>query len=68
MDDSHARFPDIKQANDFKDVLNQQHPKIQYTLDLENNEKEINFLDITIKIIVKDRMILLYTVKMLSLP
>ena len=45
MDNSHARFPDIKQANDFKDILNQQHPKIQYTLDLENNEKELNFLD-----------------------
>ena len=49
VDDSHARFPDIKQANDFKDVLNQQHPKIQYTLDLENNEKELNFLDMTLK-------------------
>ena len=31
VDDSHARFPDLKQANDFKDILNQQHPKIQYT-------------------------------------
>ena len=30
VDDSHAMFPDIKQANDFKDILNQQHPKIQY--------------------------------------
>ena len=49
MDDSHARFPDIKQANDFKEILNQQHPKTQYTLDLESNEKELNFLDVTTK-------------------
>ena len=32
VDDSHAGFPDIKQTNNFKDILNQQHTKIQYNL------------------------------------
>ena len=49
VDDSHARFPDEKQAEVFQTILNQQHPKIQYTIEKENSEKELNFLDINVK-------------------
>ena len=49
VDDSHARFLNIKQAEKFKDILNKQHPKIQYTLEMENENKELNFLDVKIK-------------------
>ncbi|XP_065662433.1 uncharacterized protein LOC136084958 [Hydra vulgaris] len=48
VDDSHARFPNIKQAKQFQDILNQQHPAIQYTIEVENETKTLNFLDITI--------------------
>ncbi|XP_065642427.1 uncharacterized protein LOC136074056 [Hydra vulgaris] len=47
VDDSHARFPNIAHANQFKRILNQQHPKIQYTIELENDKKTLNFLDIS---------------------
>ncbi|XP_065667862.1 uncharacterized protein LOC136088126 [Hydra vulgaris] len=48
VDDSHARFSNIKQAKQFQDILNQQHPAIQYTIEVENETKTLNFLDITI--------------------
>ncbi|XP_065658414.1 uncharacterized protein LOC136082928 [Hydra vulgaris] len=48
VDDSHARFPNIKQAKQFQDILNQQHPAIQYTIEVENEIITLNFLDITI--------------------
>ncbi|XP_065678811.1 uncharacterized protein LOC136093634 [Hydra vulgaris] len=48
VDDSHARVPNIAQANQFKTILNQQHPKIQYTIEFENDKKTINFLDLCI--------------------
>ena len=49
VDDSHARFPEIEQAERFHLILNQQHQKIQYTIETENENKELNFLDITVK-------------------
>ena len=49
VDDSHARFDNEEQAETFKVILNKQHPKIQYTLDKENDENVLNFLDISIK-------------------
>ena len=47
VDDSHARFPSGEHADRFLDVLNQQHPHIQYTIERES-EKTLNFLDIKI--------------------
>ena len=49
VDDSHARFNTIEEANTFKDVLNQQNPQIQYTIEIENEQRELQFLDINIK-------------------
>ena len=49
VDDSHARFPNVQQAEVFKEILNQQHPNIQYTIEFENMDKELQFLDITVK-------------------
>ena len=49
VDDIHARFSNINEAEIFRDILNKQHPNIQYTLDPENDEKELNFIDLTIK-------------------
>ena len=49
VDDSHARFDLIQHAHDFKTVLNQQHQNIQYTLEEENQDKELEFLDVKTK-------------------
>ena len=48
VDDSHARFQKIEYAERFQNVLNAQNPKIQYTMDKENENKELEFLDIKI--------------------
>ena len=48
VDDSHARFDDRHSAESFKEVLNSQHEKIQYTIDYEKENKELDFLDIKI--------------------
>ena len=48
LDDSHARFPNIDQAEKFKDVLNKQNKNIQYTIEHEIKSKALNFLDILI--------------------
>ncbi|XP_065654599.1 uncharacterized protein LOC136081227 [Hydra vulgaris] len=48
VDDSHARFSNIQEAEKFKIILNKQHPAIQYTIETENHNKTLNFLDITI--------------------
>ena len=49
VDDSHARFSNIQEAESFQVTLNQQHPKIQYTVDKENDNKELEFLDVKVK-------------------
>ena len=49
VDDSHARFVLPTLADDFLLILNKQHPKIQYTIERENNNKELQFLDIKVK-------------------
>ena len=36
------------QATQFLDILNNQHPKILYTMELENSSKSLNFLDLTV--------------------
>ena len=48
VDDSHARFNNREQSLQFLDILNSQDPSIQYTIDFENESKQLNFLDITI--------------------
>ena len=58
VDDSHARFGSRNNANEFLNVLNSQEPQIQYTIEYENEHKELNFLDVTIK----DSIFCLYTV------
>ncbi|XP_065667904.1 uncharacterized protein LOC136088156 [Hydra vulgaris] len=48
VDDCHARFASIKQQQMFLNILNEQHPAIKYTVELENDLKQLNFLDINI--------------------
>ena len=48
VDDSHARFENIDLAVQFQSILNKQHQKIQYTIDTENENKELDFLDIKV--------------------
>ena len=47
--DSHARFGSRSNASEFLNVLNSQDPQIQYTIEHEKENKELNFLDVTIK-------------------
>ena len=49
VDDSHARFGSRNNAAKFLNVLNSQDPQIQYTIEYENDHKELNFLDVTIR-------------------
>ena len=49
VDDSHARFDQLDSAEKFKAILNQQDKRIQYTMEVENNEKILEFLDVKIK-------------------
>nr|XP_047123370.1 uncharacterized protein LOC124806462 [Hydra vulgaris] len=46
--DCYARFASIKQQQMFLNILNEQHPAIKYTVELESNLKQINFLDINL--------------------
>ncbi|XP_065652824.1 uncharacterized protein LOC136080141 [Hydra vulgaris] len=48
VDDSHARFSNLKQAEQFQTILNRQHPSLKYTIEVENKNKILNFLDITV--------------------
>ena len=45
VDDSHARFNNREQSLQFLDILNSQDPSIQYTIEFENENKQLNFLD-----------------------
>ena len=47
VDDSHARFNEMEEADRFLLELNSQDPKIQYTVEKENNG-QLAFLDVTI--------------------
>nr|XP_047124319.1 uncharacterized protein LOC105844437 [Hydra vulgaris] len=49
VDDCHARFNSIKQQQMFLNILNEQNPAIKYTVELENHQKQLNFLDVNIK-------------------
>ena len=49
VDDSHARFDDIQSATAFQTILNQQDPvNIKYTMDVEDENKTLQFLDLNI--------------------
>ena len=48
VDDSHARLNNREQSLLFLDILNSQDPSIQYTIEFENENKLLNFLDVTI--------------------
>ncbi|XP_065684582.1 uncharacterized protein LOC136096903 [Hydra vulgaris] len=48
VDDCHARFNSIKQQQMFLNILNEQNPAIKYTVELENHQKQLNFLDVNI--------------------
>ena len=48
VDDSHARFTSKHHANTFQEILNKQDLAIQYTIEYENENKSLNFLDINI--------------------
>ena len=49
IDHFHAHFGSRNNANEFLNFLNSQEPQIQYTIEYENEHKELNFLDVTIK-------------------
>ena len=48
VDDSHGRFKTLEDAKEFQKLLNNQDTAIQYTMETENDKKELNFLDVTI--------------------
>ncbi len=43
---SHSRFLELIKAEKFKEVLNKQDRRIQYTMEVENQEKSLDFLEI----------------------
>ena len=49
VDDSHVWFGSRKNATEFFNVLNSQDLQIQHSIEYENENKELNFLDVTIK-------------------
>ena len=48
VDDSHARFSNRDDATRFLDILNGQDPQIQYTIETEDDNKTLAFLDVNI--------------------
>ena len=49
VDDTHARFTSKEQSREFLNILNKQDKHIQFTIEDENEEIYLNFLDIKIK-------------------
>ena len=47
VDDSHSRFKSIESARSFKDILNDQDPRIQYTMEEQLENGSLSFLDVT---------------------
>ena len=48
VDDSHARFKNKQKSLQYLKILNKQDSFNQYTIEFENNKKQLNFLGITI--------------------
>ena len=49
LDDTHARFTSKEQSRESQNILHKQDKHIQFTIEDENEEKCLNFLDIKIK-------------------
>ena len=50
VDDSHDRFPEEPEAYGFLNILNSIDPdNIQYTMEIESEDKDLNFLDVNTK-------------------
>ena len=49
VDDSHARFDDLEKASLFHDILNQQNEHINYTIEIEDLEKSLKYMDLNIQ-------------------
>ena len=49
VDDSHARFQSPEHPEQFLQILNAQDEKIQYTIEKENSNAELSFLDVTVQ-------------------
>ena len=48
VDDSHARFNTNDASLKFQNILNEQHPNIKYTIETEDDNKRLQFLDLDI--------------------
>ena len=48
VDDSRCRFRNIEEAKNFNNILNEQDPKIQYTIETETEPRKLNLLDVTV--------------------
>ena len=48
VDDSHARFSCEEDSEKFLEILNEQDEKIQYTVEKQNDNAELSFLDIKV--------------------
>jgi len=48
VDDSHDRFSTKRKCDKFLDIINSIEPNIKFTVEYENDKKELNFLDTTI--------------------
>ena len=48
VDDTHGRFISKEKSRDFQNILNKQNKHIQITIEDENEEICLNFLDIKI--------------------
>ena len=48
VDGSHTRFENKQKSLQLLEILNKQDSSIEYTIEFENNQKQLNFLDITI--------------------
>merc|ERR1712168_893996 len=49
VDDTHDRFNSKKESESFLKILNDQEPRIKFEPECENSDKELSFLDSTIK-------------------
>ena len=49
VDDSHTRFETLSSSYRFKDILNKQDERVQYTMQVETEDKELEFMDIETK-------------------
>ena len=49
VDDSHTRFETLSSSYRFKDILNKQDERVQYTMEVETEDKELEFMDIETK-------------------